>query len=316
MELRHLRVFLALAEELHFGRTAARLRVAQSAISQTLKQLESELGTELLIRTKRHVSLSPAGRQFLEHARASLLELERGGVAARRAASGEIGKLVLRFTLMSALTVLPRTVAVFKRRYPEVQIDIGAGGSSEQLEALRRGTIDIGFMSFKRSLSDLETLVVERSPLVAVLPRHHVLAGRKALELHELAPYPFVFLKQDSEPEVRSRFRQRCALAGFEPEIVLEVDQLEALLAFVAAGVGVSCVPAFVARVKFAGLTSVPLKLEVMGGISAVWNPSTLPEAGRRFLELLQHERERGARSPSSRSRPRASANKTSGYES
>lgn len=108
MDLRHVRTFLVLAEELHFGHAAARLHVAQSAVSQTLKALEEEVGAMLLARTRRRVALTPAGEQFRDHARRALSSLEDAAACARRAAEGETGRLVLRFTLMSALSVLPR----------------------------------------------------------------------------------------------------------------------------------------------------------------------------------------------------------------
>src|SRR3954467_2549726 len=120
MELRHVRVFLVLAEELHFGRTSTRLRVAQSAVSQTLKDLEHELGVVLLERTRRSVRITAAGESFREHASVALAALERAAVATKRAARGESGRLVLRFTLMSTLTALPRAVARFQDSFPEV----------------------------------------------------------------------------------------------------------------------------------------------------------------------------------------------------
>src|SRR3954469_4356576 len=110
MELRHVRTFLALAEELHFGRAAPKLRIAQSAVSQTLRSLETHLGVRLLERSRRKVLLTPAGQQYLQHARAALLVLDEGAAAALHAASGEVAQLRLSFTLMSALTILPRVV--------------------------------------------------------------------------------------------------------------------------------------------------------------------------------------------------------------
>lgn len=290
MELRHIRVFLALSEELHFGRAARRLRVAQSAVSQTLRALEEEVGATLLTRTKRSVALSAAGQGFLEHARSALAELEQGTTAARLAASGEVGELRLRFTLMSTLTVLPRVVSRFQRDYPQVQLHIGPGGSVEQLEAIRTGLCDIGFMALKRDLAPLASEVVARSPLVAVLASRHPLARHEQLELAALRDEPFIFLKQQSEPQLHHYFRQNCARAGFEPKIVMEVEQLEPLLSFVAAGVGVACVPGLVGALGFRGIKLVPLLPQVRGGISAVWHPGRLSPTAARFLDLLRAE--------------------------
>ena len=290
MELRHVRTFLALAEELHFGRAARKLRVAQSAVSQTLRGLEEEVGATLLERSKRKVSLTPAGAQYLEHARAALSQLELGAAAALSAASGEVGELRLSFTLMSALTVLPKVVVRFQRLYPRVRVSVTPGGSTEQLDAIHRGQCDVGFMAFKRDVQPLETLVVARAALVAVLPSRHPLAKRSSVELSDLIGEPFIFLKQQSEPQIHEYFRAHCARAGFEPRFAMEVEHVEALLAFVAAGFGVSCVPDLVQRMPFRGVKTVPLALDVRGGISAVWQPQRLSPTGAHFLELLRAE--------------------------
>lgn len=290
MELRHVRIFVTLAEELHFGRAARKLRVAQSAVSQTLRALEDELGVALLARTKRSVSLTAAGLQFLGYARAALSQLEQGAAAARHAARGDEGELRLSFTLMSALTVLPRVVARFQRAYPRVRLVITPGGSVEQLEAIRQGRCDVGFMSFKRDVAPLETEVVARAALVAVLPARHALARQPSLQLAQLANESFIFLKQQSEPQIYEYFRSHCAKAGFEPRVLMEVEHVEALLSFVAAGVGVSCTPSLVERVPFRGVKTVPLLPEIRGGISAVWRPQGLPATAARFLEELRAE--------------------------
>lgn len=292
MELRHLRTFLALAEELHFGRAARKLRIAQSAVSQTLRSLEAELGVVLLERSRRQVSLTPAGHQYLQHARAALARLEEGAVAAQHAASGEVGELRLSFTLMSALTALPRVVTRYQRAYPRVRLVVTPGGSTEQLDAIREGRCDVGFMAFKRDVAPLESLVVTRAALVAVLPSRHPLAKRSRIELGELATEPFIFLRQQSEPQIYEHFRGHCARAGFEPRLVMEVEHIEALLAFVAAGFGVSCVPSLVERLRFKGVTTVPLALDARGGISAVWQPQRLSPTASHFLQMLRADLE------------------------
>lgn len=290
MELRHVRTFLALAEELHFGRAARKLRIAQSAVSQTLRSLETHIGVTLLERSRRQVSLTPAGQQYLQHARAALSQLDEGAAAALHAASGEVGELRLSFTMMSALTILPRVVARYQRTYPRVRLVVTQGGSTEQLEAIRDGRCDIGFMAFKRDATPLETLVVARAALVAVLPSRHPLSKRNRLELSELAKEPFIFLRQQSEPQIYEHFRGQCARAGFEPRFAMEVEHVEALLAFVAAGFGVSCVPSLVERIPFKGVAIVPLALDARGGISAVWQPQRVSPTAGHFLQMLRAE--------------------------
>jgi DNA-binding transcriptional LysR family regulator len=298
MEMRHLRVFLVLAEELHFGRTATRMRVAQSAVSLTIKTLEEEVGAQLFARTKRHVSLTAAGRELAAHARSALGELERGAIAARRAASGESGRLLLRFTMMSALTVLPRAVARFQQRHPGVEIRIDPGGSTEQLEALGRGACDIAFVSFKRDAAPFAAEVVEKSTLVAIVPAAHPLARRKTVGLASFGDQRCIFLSERNEPGVRSALRRHFAELGVDPEVVLEVDQLESMLAFVAVGFGISLGPAFVERIGFRGVKCVPIRPAVPCGISAVWDPRALSPVARGFLATLREERDGAASSP------------------
>lgn len=290
MELRHVRTFLVLADELHFGRSAERLRVAQSGVSQTIKALEAEVGAELLARTRRSVSLTPAGQRFLEHARRAHGSLEQATAAARSAASGESGRLSLRFILMSSLTMLPRAVARFQREHPRVNLDIAPATMVEQLDAIREGRCDVGFLAFKDDLAPLASHVVERAGLVAVLPTRHRLASRRSIALSDLAEEPFVFLKRSGEPEISAMFRRRCAAAGFEPRIALEVEQSEALLAFVAAGFGVSCAPSLIERLAFRGTTTVAIRPAISTAISAVWHPDQLSAVGRRFLAVLRDE--------------------------
>jgi len=290
MELRHIRTFLVLARELHFGRAAQKLRVAQSAVSQTLRALELELEVELLARSKRRVTLTAAGAEFVGYAERALAELELGTQAARRAAAGDSGKLDIRFTLMSALTALPRVVARFQRQYPEVQVTLTPGGSVEQLEAIREGRCDVGFMAFKRDIEPLAAEVVARAPLVAVVSARHPLARRDHVELAELADQPFIFLKRQSEPQIYEHFRSLCARAGFEPRVVMEVEHSEALLSFIAVGVGVSCVPNLVEKLRVKGVATVPLRPEIRGGISAVHDPQRVTPPLARFLDVLRAE--------------------------
>jgi DNA-binding transcriptional LysR family regulator len=291
MDLRHVRAFLVLSEELHFGRAAKRLYLVQSAVSQTIKALEEEVGAALFARTKRQVCLTPAGQHFLPHARRMVEEMERALGAARRAAAGESGRLALRFTMMSALTALPRALSRFQRECPGVQVSIEPGGTTEQLEALRLGRCDIGFMALKRDVQPFECEVVERDTLVVVLPRGHALAGRRSAEMRDVAREPQIMLRQASEPQIRAALGRRFAAHGLAPNVVLEVEQVEALLAFVAAGIGVALVPGFVRKVRMAGVSIVPVRPAVGCGISAVWDPRTLPPAGKRFLEVLREVR-------------------------
>src|SRR4051812_32025741 len=191
MELRDVTTFLTVCEELHFTRAAFRLRLAQSAVSQAVKRLETELGTPLLTRSKRRVAITEAGLAFREGAGDALRALDDARNAARQAAQGKRGKLALRFGLMTTLTVMPLALARFKREYPEVELDLEPAGTAPQLEALKLGLCDLGFVSFQREVEGLATEVVARAPLVALLSTKHRLARRARVPLSALADEDF-----------------------------------------------------------------------------------------------------------------------------
>jgi DNA-binding transcriptional LysR family regulator len=146
-------------------------------------------------------------------------------------------------------------------------------------------------MSFQRDLAGLVTEVVARAPLVALLPARHRLASRQRLPLAALSAEDFVFLNSTSEPRVRHFFRERCLSAGFEPRVVMVSEQLDVLLALVAAGFGVCCLPALVRSLAFEGVIAIPLSPAIMGGVSVVWDAASLSPAGHNFLNILREER-------------------------
>jgi DNA-binding transcriptional LysR family regulator len=294
MEIRHVRVFLMLAEELHFGRSARRLGVVQSAVSQTIRMLEQEIGAELFERSKRRVALSSAGQAFMAPAQRALEEFERAKASARSAASGESGDLRIRCTMMAALTAMPSAVAEYQRLYPNVRVQVASSGSVEQLQALHEWRCDVGFMPKAAAKTVTErdrTLQVESlvpDPLCAVFKRGHAWSKRRTLALRELSGRPMVFLRPRDEPQVYSRFREKCAAAGFEPEVTVEVESIEAALAFAAAGVGVACLPSSIRRLAFPGVSVVPLAPPIKTMICAVWRRAPASATAGRFIELLR----------------------------
>lgn len=294
MELRHVHTFLMLAEELHFGRAATRLRVAQSAVSQTLKSLEAEVGASLFERSRRAVKITPAGAAFLPHARAALDALSRASSEAGRVAEGTSGRLTLRFITMSVLTALPRAVVAFQRAYPEVRVDLARLSSVAQLEALRLGECDLGFVPKGAVSEGFESEMVEHDELVMLASARHPLAGRDEVSYREFARQPMILLRREDEPALRAHLRRDFEAVGAQQNVVLEVDQIETLLAFIAADLGVSLVPGFVRRLQHDGVVAVPLRPSKRVGISAVWLKGALSPAARRFLDVLRAERDRG----------------------
>lgn len=291
MELRHLRVAIVLAEELHFGRTGARLRIAQSGVSTLVKELEAELGASLFARTRRSVRLTAEGAAFVDGARRVLSELAQATATVHTAASGDGGRLAIRFVAMASLAGVPALIERFRRAHPTVAISAEPATSAEQIAALREGRCDVAFVPIaatKYRLDGLAHHVIVRSPLVALLPAHHPLADRRWLRLAELAPERFAFLSEPSEPRLTRAFRQRCAEAGFDPEIVLEAEHTDVLVSFVAAGYAVAVVPALVSALGIPGIIAIPLRPAHHGGIAAVWNPAGLSPAGRKLVASLR----------------------------
>ncbi|MGE4553738.1 MAG: LysR family transcriptional regulator [Desulfovibrionaceae bacterium] len=248
MELRHLRYFLAVAEELHFGRAAARCHLAQPPLSQQIKDLEREVGAELFRRNSRNVALTPAGEALLAHARAALREAERGAEAARAAAAGTAGRLDLGFVNPAMDGFLSRAIAAFRREAPDVRLTLHELGSREQLEALRAGRLHAGFIRLAgQDVSGLAHEVLHRDRYVAALPRGHRLTKLKRVPLAELAREPLILYPRDTGPALYDAMLAalRTALPPGHPgpAIAQEARSKHTTLSLVAAGLGVALVP-------------------------------------------------------------------------
>jgi DNA-binding transcriptional LysR family regulator len=243
MELRSLRAFLAVAEELHFGRAADRVRVTQPSLSQQIARLEAELGTTLFHRTSRRVQLSSAGAAFLPGARSALVEAERAARAARAAAEGGTGELIIG-ALGSALNgVLPPLVRAFAAQSPNVKVDIRQLDTARQLVALHDRRLDVGFVRTAQPASGIVLTPMAEEPLVAVIPVDHPLAANPEVPLSALADEPFVLWPRQASPDFYDQVIASCRQLGFSPNIRFEAQGAETLLGLIAAGLGVSVQP-------------------------------------------------------------------------
>lgn len=254
MELRHLRYFVAVAEELHFGRAAARLGIAQPPLSQQIRQLEGELGVVLLARTRRRVELTEAGRVFLEEARGILQRVTQAAGAARRAARGETGSLAIGVVASATYGLLPRVVRAFRERHPDVALTLSVLSTGAQVAALRAGQLQL---AIARPPFGDETLVAEplhEEPVVAALPSGHPLSARRSLPLRALAGEPLVLFPRDRRPGWYDFVLGLCREAGFDPVVGQDAPELATAMALVAAGVGVTLVPASVQDLRRSGV--------------------------------------------------------------
>lgn len=260
MELRQLRSFLALAEECHFGRAAARLHVAQPALSQQIKQLERELGVPLFIRSTRRVELTEAGRLLTDYARALVTEEERARIHMRELATGHAGRISVGFIGTATYDVLPRVARTVRAELPGITMDLrGELLTPELVEGLRHGTYDLVVVRGEVADAELRVTPLRSEPLVAVLPSHHPLAGRRSIPLEALADEPFVVHPSRSRSSMYDRVLAACERAGFRPVALTEVGETATLVVFVAAGHGVALVPQSVRSLSLDGVTYVPL---------------------------------------------------------
>lgn len=261
VELRHLRYFIAVAEECHFRRAAERLHMAQPPLSQQIRQLEGELGTRLFARTTRKVNLTPAGVKFLERARQILADVDTAALDARRAERGEVGRLAVGFTGSATYEVLPAIAIAFRKQLPDVELELhGEMFTPTQVEAILSGTLDVGLLRPPVDCAELAVEVIRREPLVLVLSSEHRLAGCEAVRLGELRDEPFVAYASQLRPVAHAAVERACNRAGFTPSIIQETGETTTLVSLVAAGVGVSLVPASVQHLHVAGAVYRPLK--------------------------------------------------------
>lgn len=256
MELRHLRYFLAVAEELNFTRAAARLGIGQPPLSQQIRDLERELGTALFRRTPRGAELTGAGLAFLPEARLVLGGAERARALAQRAGRGESGQLRIGFTGSAAFNPLvSTTIRNFRRVYPGVQLSLTEMNTTGLLDMLSQQTLDVGFMRPGPSApTDLDLLSLADEAMKIVLPASHRLAGRRRLPLAALAGEPFVLFPRGVGLSLYDEIVEACRRAGFELALSQVVPQISSVVNLVAAEFGVSVVPASISQLHFVGV--------------------------------------------------------------
>lgn len=291
MELRHLRHFVALAEEGHFGRAAERVFVVQQALSASVRNLEDEVGVQLVTRTTRRVQLTPAGEEFLAGARAILALVAQTQERARRAARGEVGQLTVGFVGGLAFGGLPEIVRRFRELYPAVNVALRELTADEQEAALRGGQIDIGLMLLPVRDPALSSQALWRQPLVAALPAAHPLAAREMLSIEDLAGEEFVFFPRYLRATYFDQVMRWCASAGFTPHVVQEANEIPTLLSLVAAGVGVFLPIRFFSRLSLPGVVYRPLVDSPLIDIVAVWRTGEAAggqATARAFLEVAR----------------------------
>ena len=272
MELRQLRYFLAVAEELHFTRAAERLHVAQPALSLQIRQLEDELGVKLFERLKHRVQVTPAGRVFAQRARFILEQTQRAAKEASLVGHGEAGSLSIGFISSAVVSVLPRILRAYSSEVPTVAIELLELDPSEQLEGLRSGTIDLGVMHALIDAADLETATLAHEELLAALPASHAAARNPRVDLTTLAREAFLLPKRHEFGGLYEIVIDACHKAGFVPRKIQATRLLQTELCLVGGGLGVALVPeSFRENVQVKGLVYRPLVSKLTVDLVAVW---------------------------------------------
>jgi DNA-binding transcriptional LysR family regulator len=289
LELRHLRYFMAVAEELNFSRAAERLHMAQPPLSAAIRQLEQDLGTELLHRTTREVRLTEAGTAFLEGARRTLVELDRARSDAQRAGAGELGSLRVAFSWSARFETLPSIGRSFRASRPDVSLLTEEMWNARMLPALRSATIDVAVSLCPEIASEFSYLAIRTEPVIALLSGSHPLAGADAIALRALAGERFLLFPRELAPRLYDFMTGLCRRAGFEPDIRGESFHSGWELQILADVDVVALAPASVARelpdgLAAASISDPPDPLET----AVVWRKDDPSATNRAFREAAQ----------------------------
>jgi len=315
VELRHLRYFVAVAQERHFRRAAANLNISQPPLSQQIHNLEEELGVQLLLRIGRRVELTSAGRVFLSHAERILQSVEKAAGDARRAQQGAIGKLAVGFIGSSAYSVLPWILSSFRSSVPEVELELHQQSIAEQVKALVEGQIDVGVLRSPISDSRLSTRGIFVERFVAALPATHRLAIETRISLRDLANEDFVVFPPQPGMMFYNIVHGLCQKAGFAPRIVQTATPMQTVIGLVRAGIGISLVPQSVRQLNAPDIVYIDIADEgAQAELALAWRHDDASDVLRVFIAIATataqryqkgHAEPRIAK-PSAKARPRS----------
>jgi DNA-binding transcriptional LysR family regulator len=288
IELRHLRYFVAVAEERHFSRAAERLCIAQPPLSQQIQRLEESLGQKLFER-RPSVRLTPAGEVLYDSACKILAQLKQDVERARRTGDGLAGTLNIGFPASALLSWLPEAIRTFREQYPEIRIELRELSSADQLKALSLGTIDVGFVRGAVTDNNVEAAVILKEPFVAAVAATRDIARRAGIELADLAGQPFILFPRNVAPSLHDEIQAAFHQAGFTPDVIMEAQEWLTILGLVESDLGVTLVPASLqrlswGRIRYAKLTDI----SVTTSLSACTAAGAVSIPARRFTELVR----------------------------
>jgi len=292
MELRQLRYFMAIAEELSFVRAAKRVGVSQPPLSRQIANLEIEIGTSLFDRNKHGVTITEAGRAFYTEIQRTFTYLDGAVKAAIRASKGQVGSLALGFGGSAAYTFMPLLLREFRRRFPDVELSLHSVPMSLQFGALNDKRIDIAFLILPVTDERLETKVLMRDQLNVALPSGHPLCKRRVISLSELEPYDFVVFPRSGGLGYYRKIIELCAKSGFIPKIVQEIPSMESVIGLVGAGVGISVVPSVAKKLRIVDIEYRPIREKhAFVDFAMAWRRDDPSPVVRAFVELVDEKR-------------------------
>ncbi|MCD0505685.1 LysR family transcriptional regulator [Bordetella petrii] len=290
LEPRLLRYFIAVAEERHFSRAAERLHISQPPLSYAIRQLETTLGARLLQRTSRHVELTEAGQVLYREAQALLRQAEAIGTLVQRVDAGLRGRLRIGFVGSMLYRGLPDLLASLRASLPDVEHVLTELNSHDQIEAVRRGELDLGFIHANPAPDEVQTLDLVAEPFVVCVPDTHPLARQRRVRLDALAQEDFILFARVASPSYHETVLSLCVAAGFHPAIRHEVRHWLSVAALVSRGLGVSIVPACLARSGLAGTRFIAFEHQARSVSQAIWARQADSPLLQRAVELVRQQ--------------------------
>jgi DNA-binding transcriptional LysR family regulator len=290
MELRHLRYFVAVAEELSFNRAAQRLRISQPPLSNQIKQLEEEFGVLLFTRTNRGVRMTEAGETLLDEVRHIFVQLEQSTRVVQRVGHGEVGHLTLGFVPSASNEALPPILRTFRHHFPDVELFLREMRPDRVVQRLHDKQIDAGFLYLPLDDASLNIECVSREPLVLALPESHRLASEPRIALQALTEEPFILPARYSMPGLYGQVTGACHQAGFDPTAVQkDVWLMQTIVGLVAGNIGVALVPASLQNLRRRGVVYKPVYgLSPTVELGMVWRRDDPGAVLRSFVRVVR----------------------------
>ena len=299
LETRHVRYFIAVAEELHFRRAAEQLNIAQPSLSRAISQLEHVVGVRLLNRTNRKVELTAAGEIFFRSCRQTLESLEIAALQARKAELGEFGNLTIAHTDFAISGLLPDILQQFRKQVPDAIIEMQHMFTDQQLEALATGVIDFGFLTGTVGDPALSRITVQRDGFVVILPEAHPLASLDVVPLAALRDQPFVAGAKRSWSHYMENLTRLCRTEGFEPRVVQEAFNSESIFGLVAANIGIAIHPACARNYIRKGIVIRDLDAENAHiSTDCVWSSGSVTPIMLKFINLVRERFDNSVAAP------------------